>query len=126
MPQKQPPARTARSSVIEYPPPERLVEHHRLALAAPADLVLSRQLIQIGRRRRRIVHPAAQQIAPVDHVDRGPVLLVLVRKVAPDLVIRPQPPQSFEGEREQSPRPESLVVIVRGVFHMHLDASAEL
>ena len=60
-----------------------LVEEHRLALAAPTNLVASRQRLQIGRRRRRIVHPTAQQIAPVDHVDCGPVLLVLVGKVAP-------------------------------------------
>src|SRR5260221_2066756 len=102
------------------------VEQHRLALAAPARLVESRHRLQIGGRRRRIIHPTAQQIAPVDHVDRGPVLLVLVGKLAPDLVIRPQAPQSFECEREQSPRPESLVVIVRRVFHMHLDTLAEL
>src|SRR5271167_551896 len=65
------------------------VEEHRIALAAPAGLVVSRQRLQIGRRRRRIVHPTAQQIASVDHVDRGPILLVLVGKVAPDRVIRP-------------------------------------
>src|SRR5258708_34840195 len=102
------------------------VKKPRLALAAPAAFVGGRHRLQIGGRRRRIVHPTAQQIAPVDHVDRGPVLLILVGKVAPDLVIRPQSPESLEREREQSPRPESLVVIVRGVFHMHLDARAEL
>src|ERR1700678_2291546 len=76
------------------------VEERRLALVAPACLVVSRERLQIRRRRRWIVDPAAQQIAPVDHVDRGPVLLVLVGKVAPDCVIRPQPTQSFERERE--------------------------
>src|SRR5260370_21684482 len=100
---------------------ELSVEEHRLALAAPAELVVSRQRLQIGRRRRRIVHPTAQQIAPVDYVDCGPVLLVLVGKVAPDLLVGPQPPQSFEREREQSPTPESLAFIVPVVFHMHLD-----
>src|ERR1700723_1325603 len=102
------------------------VEKHRLALTAPADLVASRQRLQIGRRRRRIVHPTTQQIAAVDHVDRGPALFILVGKVAPNLVIRPQPPESLEREREQSPRPERFVVIVHGVFHRHLDACAEL
>src|ERR1700675_4550178 len=61
------------------------VEEHRLAFAAPAGLVGSRQRVQIGGRRRRIAHPASQQIAPVDHVDCGAVLLVLIGKVAPDL-----------------------------------------
>src|SRR5271168_1047714 len=70
---------------------ERLVEQYSLALAAPAALVLSRQRLQIRRGRRRIVYPTAQQIATVDHVDRGPVFLVLVGKVAPDCVIRAQP-----------------------------------
>src|SRR5258708_24711689 len=102
------------------------VKKPRLALAAPAAFVGGRHRLQIGGRRRRIVHPTAQQIAPVDHVDRGPVLLVLVGKVPPDLVIRPQPPQSFERKREQSPRPESLVVIVGRLFHMHLDTLAAL
>src|SRR5271165_2556931 len=108
------------------PRPKLSVEEYRLAFAAPADLVLNRQRFQIGRRRRRIVDPTAQQIAAVDHVDCGPVLLVLVGKVAPDLVIRPQPPQSFEHEREQSPGPESLMVIIRGIFHVHLDSRAKL
>src|SRR5712672_3953270 len=102
------------------------VEEHGLAFAAPTGLVVNRQRLQIGRRRRRIIDPTAQQIAPVDHVNRRPVLLVLIGKVAPDLVVRPQAPQSFECEREQAPRPESLVVVVRRVFHMHLDALAEL
>ena len=48
---------------------ELSVEEHRIAFAAPADLVVSRQGLQIGWRRRRIVHPTAQQITPLDHVD---------------------------------------------------------
>src|SRR5882724_753104 len=102
------------------------VKKHRLSLAAPAAFVGGRHRLQIGGRRRGIIHPTAQQIAPVDHVDRGPVLLILVGKVAPDLIIRSLPPQSLEREREQSTRPESLVVIVRAVYHMHLHTRKEL
>src|ERR1700688_4334751 len=103
-------AATARSQIMMFPVPCRSIKQHRLALRAPRGLVDHRQRIQIARSCLRIVHPAPQQVAAVDDVDGEPVLLVLVRKIAPDGVIRLQPSQSFECERKQSPWFEPLMV----------------
>ncbi len=59
------------------------VQQHGLALRAPCRLVGGSQRLQVGRRRLRIVHPATQQVAAVDHVDGQPIFFVLVRKIAP-------------------------------------------
>ena len=77
--------------------------------AHPCSLIASRS----ASRRARVVDPFAQQRAAVDHVDREPVVLVLVREVAPDRIVRLQLPQRLERERLQAPRAERVVIVAR-------------
>src|ERR1700677_2406453 len=98
----------------------RSIQQCRLALRAPGRLVRQRQRVQIGRRGARIVHPTPQQVAAIYHVDGEPVLFVLVRKIAPDHIVRLQSAQRLESKGKQSPWLEPLMVVVRGVLDMHL------
>src|SRR5205085_7119500 len=88
-------------------------------------LVRGRHGVEVGGGRGRIIHPAPQQVAPVDDIYREALLLVLVGKVAPQRIVRPQPPQRLEREREEPPGAEGLVVVVRRVLDVHLESGAE-
>src|SRR3954468_15206924 len=59
----------------------------------PCLLLGRRQRIEIRRRGGAVVDPLAQLLAAVDEVDGETAMLVLVRKVAPQLVVRAQPAQ---------------------------------
>src|SRR6185369_12616462 len=100
------------------------VEEDGCALAGPGGLVRERERVEIVRRRAGVVDPFAQQRPAADHVDRG-ARLVLVREVAPDGIARPELPERLQGERDEPPRPEALV-IVRAVLDVDLEAGAEL
>src|SRR5262249_8832446 len=102
------------------------IEQRGFALGAPGSFVRRRQRIQVAGRRLAVVHPSPQQVAAIDHVDGESILLVLVGEAAPDGVLRRQLAQSLECEREQSPWLDPLMVIVRCVLYMHLQAAAEL
>ena len=64
------------------------VEQQRLPLLAPGFFVRMRDSIQIVWSGSGIVDPRAQQLAAVDEIDGAPVVVVLVRKIAPLLVVR--------------------------------------
>ena len=73
----------------------------------------------------RVFDPFAQSRAAVDHVDRQSFQLVLVREVAPEVVVRVQRADRLEGERLQPPGAE-LVVIVERPFRVDHQTVAQL
>src|ERR1700747_3883797 len=73
----------------------------------------------------RIIHPRAQQLTAVDDIDRAATELVLVREVRPQRVVGAQPPQRLQRECDQPPGPERSMVVVPGIVHMQLEATAE-
>ena len=79
----------------------------------PRRLVRSGQRLQIRGRRRRVIDPFAQSRPAVDDVDGQPVEDVFVREVAPQGVVRIQPPDRLEPQRLQPPGPERRMVIGR-------------
>ena len=59
------------------------VQQEPRAFLDPRCLIRPRQRIEIRRRCCAVVDPVPQQLAAVDDVDRQPVLLVLIREIAP-------------------------------------------
>ena len=74
------------------------VEQHRLARFAPRCFVGPGERVEIGRGGGGIVYPLPQQRAAVDEIDGEAAAFVLVREVAPQLVIRPQLPRGLENK----------------------------
>ncbi len=74
------------------------VEQHRLACFAPRCFVGPGERVEIGRCGSGIVYPLPQQRATVDEIDGEAATFVLVREVAPQLVIRPQLPRGLENK----------------------------
>ena len=72
------------------------------------------------------IDPFAQQRRAVDDVNRQLAERVLVRKVAPEHVVRIQPADGLERQRLQPPRLERGVVVVRRVLGVDHHAIAEL
>src|SRR5690606_16349861 len=77
----------------------------------PRALVRSRRRIEVGRRRCGVVDPFAEQRAAVDHVDRELVVLVLVREVAPQRIVRIERTDRLERKRLEPPRLERGVIV---------------
>ena len=65
-----------------------LVEQEFPALSAPRALVGERELIEGLRLTSSVIDPDAQEIAAAQQVDREAVVLVLVRKLAPERILR--------------------------------------
>src|SRR5207247_10446113 len=103
---------------------ESAVEKQRLALLEPRGFVAAGERVEIGGRGRRVVDPLAQQLGPVDHVDRQ-TLFVFVGEVAPQLVVGPQAAQRLEGERHEPPGSKGGVAVGRAL-DMKLASSARL
>src|SRR5512139_1371430 len=84
-----------------------------LALGEPGLLVGQGQAIQVAGAGGGIVDPFAQCGPAVDHVDRQLAELIFVGKVAPQRIVRLEPPDRLEGERLQPPRPEGVMIVDR-------------
>ncbi len=90
------------------------------ALFRPRGFILGRQLVQIRRRRSRIIDPLTQQLAAIDQVDGEPRLFVFVMEVAPQRVLAAQPPYALECARQQAPRAE-LAMAVGAIVDVDLE-----
>src|SRR5581483_4598526 len=66
------------------------IKQHAAAFLAPGSFIRRRRAVQVFRRCRRVVDPLTQKLAAVDQIDRQPIALVLVGKIAPEIVIGPQ------------------------------------
>src|SRR5262249_58466748 len=71
-----------------------------------------------------ISHPVAQEIAAVDKIDGKALVLVFVREVAPEIIIRSERAQGLERKGDQAPRPE-VIVIIGPILDMDLDSRTE-
>jgi len=89
----------------------RSVAKIRLALRIPVALVRSGERVEVGWHRARVVDPFAKQGRPVDHVDRQLAELIFVRKIAPQIIIRLQPPDGLERQRLEPPRLERSMIV---------------
>ena len=66
------------------------IKQHGFPFFAPRILIGLGKRVEIGGSGGGIVHPGAQQLAAVDHVDCETAVFVLVREVAPQSVLGPQ------------------------------------
>jgi len=73
------------------------VEQHCRARFAPRCFVGPGERVEIGRR-GGIIYPLPQQPAAVDEIDGEAATFVLIREIAPQLVIRPQLPRGLENK----------------------------
>ncbi len=71
-----------------------------------------------------IIDPLSQRRSAIDHIDRQPLELILIRKIAPDFVIGIEPSDRLEGQRLKPPRAEDCVV-VEPAFRMNHQAVAQ-
>src|SRR5262245_16450552 len=96
-----------------------------LTLVEPGLLIPYDKRFEVLRRRSRVVDPLTQQRPPIDHVNGELAVLVFVREVAPERIVRVKVADCLEGQRQQVPGPERLGV-VSGAFSVNLHAAAEL
>src|SRR6516225_1675124 len=100
------------------------VAQQLLPFVQPRPFIRQSQHVQVLWRRDCIVHPFPQQWTAVDHIDGELATLVLVREVAPQLIVWIQTANGLERERLNTPRLERLV-IVADTFSVGLNAVAQ-